>query len=65
MKNNLPSRAEISDAAISGRAECVMLNKGPFAIDTIGILKDILHEMHLLFKRNSKLLGENRLWSKS
>lgn len=65
MKNNLPSRAEISDAAISGRAECVMLNKGPFAIHTIDILKDILHEMHLLFKRNSKLLGENRLWKKS
>ncbi len=62
MKNNLPSRAEISDAAISGRAECVMLNKGPFAIDTIDILKHILHDMHLLFKKNRKLLGKNKLW---
>ena len=25
MKNNLPSRAEVTDAAMAGRAECVML----------------------------------------
>ena len=28
-KNGQPSRAEITDAAMSHRAECVMLNKGP------------------------------------
>lgn len=28
-KKGLPSRAEITDAAMSQRAECVMLNKGP------------------------------------
>ena len=28
-KRGLPSRAEISDAAMGARAECVMLNKGP------------------------------------
>ncbi len=28
-KSGLPSRAEISDAAMGERAECVMLNKGP------------------------------------
>jgi len=62
MKTNLPSRAEISDAALSGRAECVMLNKGPFAIDTIDILRQILHEIHLLFKKNQKLLSKATLW---
>lgn len=62
MKTNLPSRAEISDAALSGRAECVMLNKGPFAIDTIDILRQILHEMHLLFKKNQKLLSKTTFW---
>ena len=62
MKTNLPSRAEISDSALSGRAECVMLNKGPFAIDTIDILRQILHEMHLLFKKNQKLLSKATLW---
>jgi pyruvate kinase len=29
VKRGLPSRAEVTDAAMSGRAECVMLNKGP------------------------------------
>ena len=28
-KTGLPSRAEITDAAMGERAECVMLNKGP------------------------------------
>lgn len=62
MKTNLPSRAEISDAALSGRAECVMLNKGPFAIDTIDILRQILHEVHLIFKKNQKLLSKVTMW---
>ncbi len=37
----MPSRAEISDAVKSVRAECVMLNKGPFINDAIRVLKDI------------------------
>ncbi len=28
-KTGLPSRAEVTDAAMAVRAECVMLNKGP------------------------------------
>ncbi len=63
MKNNLPSRAEITDAAMAGRAECVMLNKGPFAIDTIGALQHILAQMHHGFLKNRQLLRQERLWS--
>ena len=33
-----PSRAEISDAAMSERAECVMLNKGPYINDAVVVL---------------------------
>lgn len=62
MKSNLPSRAEVTDAAMSGRAECVMLNKGMFAVDTIDTLKQILHEMHLMFKKNRQLLSKETLW---
>ena len=29
VQRGLPSRAEVTDAAMSRRAECVMLNKGP------------------------------------
>jgi pyruvate kinase len=41
----IPSRAEMTDAAMSARAEAVMLNKGPFIIDAIGTLDDILARM--------------------
>jgi pyruvate kinase len=62
MKSNLPSRAEVTDAAMAGRAECVMLNKGAFAVDTIDVLKHILREMHLLFKKHRQLLSREELW---
>lgn len=63
MKNNLPSRAEVTDAAMAGRAECVMLNKGAFAIDTIDVLTRILNDMHLVSKKNRQLLKKETLWS--
>lgn len=63
MKTNLPSRAEITDAAMSGRADCVMLNKGAFAKDTIGVLIHILNDMHNIFKKNRQLLSKEVLWS--
>lgn len=45
IKVNLPSRAEMTDAAMSERAECVMLNKGPFVLDAIAMLDDIARRM--------------------
>ncbi len=44
-KKGRPSRAEISDAAMSQRADCVMLNKGPHIIPTIRMLDNILRRM--------------------
>ncbi|MDH3747872.1 MAG: pyruvate kinase [Gammaproteobacteria bacterium] len=44
-KKGLPTRAEISDAAMSQRADCVMLNKGPFILAAIRMLDDILRRM--------------------
>jgi pyruvate kinase len=40
-----PSRAEVTDAAMSVRAECVMLNKGPYVAEAVGALDDILRRM--------------------
>jgi len=45
IKENLPSRAEMTDAAMSERAECVMLNKGPFVLHAIAMLDDIARRM--------------------
>ena len=44
-KKGAASRAEITDAAMSNRAECVMLNKGPFIASAARSLEDILRRM--------------------
>jgi pyruvate kinase len=44
-KKGRSSRPEITDAAMSVRAECVMLNKGPYILDAIRVLSDILTRM--------------------
>ncbi len=44
-KTGQPSRAEITDAAMGERAECVMLNKGPHIVEAIIALDNILRRM--------------------
>lgn len=44
-RDGTASRAEITDAAMSERAECVMLNKGPYILDAVRTLDDILIRM--------------------
>jgi pyruvate kinase len=55
-KNGQPSRAEVSDAVISGRAECVMLNKGPYIIPTVEFLNGILERMDAHQSKKRSLL---------
>jgi pyruvate kinase len=43
--SGVPSRAEISDAAMSVRAEAVMLNKGPYIHEAVKTLDNILQRM--------------------
>jgi pyruvate kinase len=44
-KTGLPSRAEVTDAAMGERAECVMLNKGPHVVEAVRALDSILRRM--------------------
>lgn len=44
-QTGLATRAEITDASMSVRAECVMLNKGPNIMETIITLSNILQRM--------------------
>ncbi len=44
-KTGRVSRPEITDAASSVRADCVMLNKGPYVLDAVAVLGDILSRM--------------------
>ena len=55
-KEGIPTRAEITDAAMSVRAECVMLNKGPHVVEAVCLLDDILVRMQgHQRKKNSRL----------
>ncbi len=45
VKRGRPTRAEISDAALSQRAECVMLNKGPFLLQALDVLDNVVGRM--------------------
>jgi len=44
-KKGQPSRAEITDAAMAQRAECVMINKGPYILEAVRTLDNILQRM--------------------
>ena len=45
-KKGTRSRPEFTDAAMAVRAECVMLNKGPYILDAIEALVSVMVRMH-------------------
>jgi pyruvate kinase len=55
-KKGMPSRAEITDAAMSQRSECVMLNKGPYINEAVRMLDHILKSMEPYRKKMSPML---------
>jgi pyruvate kinase len=60
-KDGMPTRAEITDAAMSERAECVMLNKGKHVVDAVRILDDILRRMQSHQHKKSATLRPLRI----
>jgi pyruvate kinase len=60
-KQGVASRAEITDAAMSERAECVMLNKGPYILKAVGVLDDILRRMQSHVTKKRSMLRELQL----
>jgi pyruvate kinase len=62
-KTGLPSRAEISDAAMSERAECVMLNKGPYLNNAVTVLDNIMRRMAEHHYKKNALFRPLRSWS--
>lgn len=45
VKHGLPTRGDMTDAAMAARAECVMLNKGPHAAEAVALLDRLLSRM--------------------
>lgn len=55
-QSGVPTRAEVTDAAMAMRAECVMLGKGPHIATATRMLADIIRRMEAhQFKRRSML----------
>ncbi|MEQ8551144.1 MAG: pyruvate kinase [Cyclobacteriaceae bacterium] len=54
-KTGIPTRAEISDVVQGVKAECIMLNKGPYINSAIRVLNNILIRMepHLFKQKHS------------
>jgi hypothetical protein len=61
-RNGQPSRAEVTDAAMGERAECVMLNKGPHIAEAISTLDSILTRMQDHHDKKRSLLRRLRAW---
>jgi pyruvate kinase len=61
-KTGQPSRAEVTDAAAAQRAECVMLNKGPYILETIAVLDDILARMGEVQRKSRTLMRRIHSW---
>jgi pyruvate kinase len=57
-KTGQPSRAEITDAAMAERAECVMLNKGPYVVQAVQMLDDVLTRMQAHQMKKVSLLRQ-------
>lgn len=55
-QKGIPTRSEITDAAMAQRAECVMLNKGPHIQKAVKMLDKILKKMQKIQKKNAIVL---------
>ncbi len=62
VKDGAPSRAETTDAAMGQRAECVMLNKGPYLAEATAFLDRVLRRMDRHQTKKSPHLGPLQSW---
>jgi len=62
VKKGIRSRAEFTDAAMAERADCVMLNKGPFVTDAVSQLDDLLGRMEAHQTKKTSRLRALHSW---
>ncbi len=58
----VPSRGEMTDAAMAARAECVMLNKGPYLLEAIDQLQALLKRMDDNQHKKTPRLRQLKSW---
>ena len=64
VKSGLPSRGEMTDAAMAARAECVMLNKGPNVLTAVEVLDRLLRRMAEHQVKKTPTLRALRAWER-
>jgi len=62
VRDGIPSRGEMTDAAMAARAECVMLNKGPAVIEAIDLLDRLLGRMAGHMDKKTPVLRALKSW---
>lgn len=62
VRHGLPSRGEMTDAAMAARAECVMLNKGPAVGEAIELLDRLFGRMEGHLFKKTQMLRALRSW---
>jgi pyruvate kinase len=62
VRDGIPSRGEMTDAAMAARAECVMLNKGPAVVEAIDLLDRLLGRMAGHLDKKTPVLRALRSW---
>jgi pyruvate kinase len=62
IKEGQPNRGEMTDAAMSARAECVMLNKGPHIVEALQCLDDLFVRMSAHQRKKSPRLRALKSW---
>ena len=60
--DGIPTRGEMTDAAMGVRAECVMLNKGPHLVQAIELLDRLLGRMDDHMSKKTAMLRALRSW---
>lgn len=63
VKKGTPSRGEMTDAAMAARAECVMLNKGPYLFQAITELDTVLGRMEANQHKKTPQLRRLKSWT--
>lgn len=62
VKDGLPSRGEMTDAAMAARAECVMLNKGPAVAEAVTLLDHLMSRMDEHMHKKTPTLRALKSW---
>jgi pyruvate kinase len=62
VQKGTPSRGEMTDAAMAARAECVMLNKGPYLLEAIDELDRLLGRMEENQHKKTPQLRRLKSW---